>query len=381
MANASDISWGKYKSFEGPFYRGKHRFKMVPDDASLGDEPDRNDKIMAVITATEGGRYDAYNGYDTCICTSGVIQWCERGQYSVSDMLGRVVEHDRQLISPVDEVADEGGLTFKRNRRGRWRFFFLDARGEVDRTDEQRQMFLLSSTGKRGTWDDESRAYAKRWAAAISTVWEDEIAQQIQKEYTARRLFGFALPAARQVLDQAPETPVGKAFVATYLSFAANNPTWANRHLQKALDENGSPWNINWLTGVLKELTFGPRVTIYPHRYKAIRPVLERLYGVDLPDMVDELKQWENDQPHRFFYDTKEIQEALLTLGYDLGPWGADGVYGNKTIEAVLSFEQMSYDEPEEYKVPEEHVDGMMDQFTAKKMQWVLERRGIELLS
>lgn len=374
MAQASEMKWGRYQSYEGPFYKGKHRYE-------LPDPPSDNDKIMAVITATEGGRYDAYNGYDRCISTSGLIQWCEAGQYSVSDMLGKVAEKARELIAPVDVLAESSNLSFKKNARGRWRFFFLDERGEVNRRNEQRQMFLLNSAGKRGTWDDTSREYSKKWAAAISTVWESETAQSIQKEYTARRLFGFAMPAARRVLDQAPSTPVGRAFVAAYLSFAANNPTWANKHLQKALNDLGSPWSIDWFIGVLKELTFGPKVTIYPHRYKAIRPVLEKLYWIDLPDMVEELRKWEGDQPHRFFYDTKEIQEALITLGFDLGPWGADGSYGKKTTEAVLVFEQMNYNEPQEYKVPKEHVDGMMDQFTARKMEWVLEQHGIQILT
>lgn len=374
MALASDIGWGKYKSYEGPFYRGKCSYV-------LPESPNENDKIMAVITATEGGRYDAYNGYDRCISTSGLIQWCESGQYSVSDMLGKVAESHPDLLKGLDTLALISGLEFQKNARARWRFHFIDERGEVDRLAEQQQMFLLTSTGKIGTWNDESRLYAKNWAAAISSVWEHPRAQAIQKDYTARRLFGFAMPSARRVLEQAPDTPIGRAFVAAYLSFAANNPTWADRHLQKALNELGTPWSQHWLIGVLKELTFGPRVTIYPHRYKAIRPVLERLYGVDLPDLSEDLRKWENEQGHRFFFDTKEIQEGLLVLGHDLGPWGADGSYGKKTSEAVLEFERANYEEPEEYKVPEEHIDGMMDQYTAKKMEWVLEKRGIELLS
>ena len=36
-------------------------------------------------------------------------------------------------------------------------------------------------------------------------------------------------------------------------------------------------------------------------------------------------------------------QEDLLTLGYDLSPYGADGKYGNKTVQAVKKF-QTDYD-------------------------------------
>ena len=370
MVKIDDIKWGAYRTYEGPFFRGKSvgRYKLLDDEDS---------KILAVITATEGGNYMAINMYDRGILSSGLIQWIEAGQYSVSDMLGKVAAVDRRLIAPVDEIADASGLTFKKNRRNRWRFFYLDARGEVDLRSEQQSMFLYRSTGKKGTWDDASRIYAKRWAAAVSSVWEREAAQVVQKNYMARRLTGFALPAARKILNLAPDTDVGRAFKAAYLSFAANNPTWANRHLKIAVARLGVLWSVNWLISVLKELTFGPRVTIYPHRYKAIRPVLEKLYNLDLPDLATELRVWRGEQEHGFFFDTKEIQRALIILGYDLGPTGADGVYGKKTIGAVLDFERMSYGEKN--KVPEEHIDGMMDQWTAKKMEEVLEQKAIDL--
>lgn len=32
------------------------------------------------------------------------------------------------------------------------------------------------------------------------------------------------------------------------------------------------------------------------------------------------------------------MQEQLMSLGYDLGKWGADGIFGPKTDEAVRIF-------------------------------------------
>jgi hypothetical protein len=335
MATSSDIKWGSYRDFEGPFYHGIARFQ-------LPEQPTATDRILAVITATEGGRWDAYNGYDRCICTSGLIQWCEAGQYSVTDMMGKVAEHDRALLESVDRQAAASGLELKRNQRGRWRFFFQDERGEVDRIDEQRQMFLLHSDGKRGSWDDASREYAKRWAAAISTVWESDAAQRIQADYTTRRLSFFALPNARRILDEAPDTGVGQAFKAAYLSFAANNPTYADRHLKLAVDASSKPrWSLDWLIGVLKELTFGPGVAIYPHRYDAIRPVLERLYAVNLPDLAAELSRFSDAMGGGPVVTVVEAQKLLIELGFDLGPWGADGKFGKKTREALISFQQL----------------------------------------
>ena len=36
----------------------------------------------------------------------------------------------------------------------------------------------------------------------------------------------------------------------------------------------------------------------------------------------------------------KEMQEILLRKGYDLGKWGADGIFGNKTLAAVKAFQK-----------------------------------------
>jgi hypothetical protein len=366
MVTAADIKWGSYRQYEGPFYRGNVKFK-------LPFEPTANDKIMAVITATEGGHIDAWNGYDKCGWTSGLIQWCEMGQFSISSMLGKVAEFHENKISTVTRMCNEHGYVFDRDHRGRWRF---EKDGDtVDTKAEQQRLFYINGDGKKGSWNDTTKQYAKRWAAAISTVWEDKIAQGLQVEYTANRLMGFALPYARKVIQAAPSGKIGSAFTAAYLSFAANNPTWANRHL-KIANENttADTYSADWLIAVLRELTFGPKITIYPHRYKAIRPALERIYGVELPDLLQELKEFQAGEGFRVVYDTQEVQEALLNLGFDLGPWGADGSWGDKTTEAFMSFE-------EAHGVPKEFIDGRPDKHSIPKLEEALEQRGFELLA
>ena len=36
----------------------------------------------------------------------------------------------------------------------------------------------------------------------------------------------------------------------------------------------------------------------------------------------------------------KEMQEALMARGYDLGRWGADGIFGKQTLKAVKAFQE-----------------------------------------
>jgi hypothetical protein len=369
MVAANEIGWGNYRQYEGPFYRGRHGYK-------LPNEPTEPDRILAVITATEGGHFDAWNGYDVCGWTSGLIQWCERGQYSVSDMLGDVADLDRGLLHSVDEYCTPNHLTFKKNSKGRWRFFY-DKTGEVDTQQEQHRLFYIYGDGTKGSWTAETKAYAKQWAASISTVWENSTAQVLQARYTTQRLGGFMLPYARTVFGARPSTEVAAAAYAAYLSFAANNPTWANTSLQKAIAQNPHipAWSRDWFVAVLRELTFSPQVAIYPHRYNAIRPVLEKLYNLQLPDFAEELKVWSQVTKIPAGIDTKKLQNALISLGYDLGPKGADGVYGKKTTEAVLTLEQTSG------LVPVENQDGVVDVYTWPALQGALQARGLPALA
>lgn len=371
MVTAAEIGWGRYRAYEGPFYRGKLGY-------TLPSSPTENDKVMAVITATEGGHYDAWNGYDTCGWTSGLIQWCEKGQYSVSDMLGAVADRDPELIRSVEREAPGAGVILKRNAKGRLRFFFTDARGEVDTTAEQLQLFYKTGNGQQGTWTPALSAYAKGWAAAISSVWENPVAREVQVNYTTQRLGGFMLPFAKQVFDSAPNTDLARGLRAAYLSFAANNPTWANKSLAAATGQNTHlvAWSLDWVIAILRELTFGPQVAIYPHRYDAIRPVLEKLYGMTLPDFSGELKAWSEHTGIPVGIDTPKLQRALLSLGYDLGPKKDDGIYGRKTKEAVLTLEQLSSD-----IVPPRAQDGMVDVYTWPALQAALQVKGLPALT
>ncbi len=367
MVLAKEIGWGKYRQYEGPYYPGKTPYVLPAS-------PTPEELQMAVITATEGGRFDAWNGYDACGWTSGLIQWCERNQYSVSDMLGAVFDLDDQLLWDVFDLCKSYSMAFKKNAKGRYRFHFLDGRGEVDSQEEQRQLFYTTAgkDGTIGSWDAISQAYAKLWAATISSVWERPEAQRVQVQYTVKRLSGFLTPYAKSVFATAPSNDLARGLYAAYLSFAANNPTHASNSLKTAA-AGAVPWTYAWVVGILRELTFGPGIAIYPHRYDKIRPVVEQLYNLNLPDFAADLKAWESTVGIPAGVDTGKIQRALILLGYDLGPKGADGVYGKKTTEAVLTLEQLSA------AIPPANVDGQVDRYTWPALQKALADKGLTM--
>jgi hypothetical protein len=340
MLSPGNIGWGEYNEWEGPFYRGTCPFV-------LPDKPTREDRIMAVIAACEGGHYDAINMYDSAILSSGLIQWIEAGQFSVSGMLGAV--HDARggsslsALKPALELAD---AEFSK-RDGKWRFY-VGGRSRpselVDTIDEQRMLFCMGS-GEKDTWTASNKLYAKTWAACVAEVWKDPENQAIQHKYTADRLSRFVRPAAHQVFlnmnASGAEPWILEAAYAAYLSFAVNNPTRAEWHLLKVEDgKYGEVYDYKWLNAMLQELTYGPGIAIYPARYHAIRPLLEKFYGLELFEGVGELSDWLLKNPGIAPMSTQQVQEILIKLGYDLGPWGADGRFGRKTKAALYAFQR-----------------------------------------
>jgi hypothetical protein len=335
----SDIRWGKYRQYEGPYFPGTQPY-VTPEDPSFGE------KVLSVFTATEGGRYDAINMYDRCVLSVGLIQFCEAGIWAVSDMLGKACEEGAPALQDDQEFSQwvhEAGYVFTNSVRKKWRFYRRGAEGfsEVDTVPEQRRLFLLNSNGKIGSWDDGSKDYAMRWAEVIAGVYEDPVAQAAQLDFIMGRIYSFMMPISKELWDSDEPSVWEEASLAAYLSFAGNLPAVANKQLITHLKHTKEPvFTEGWTVELLKQLTFGPNIAIYPHRYSKIRPVLEELFGVDLPDYAKELKSWESQE---LLASVEDIQSYLVYLGFDLGEYGpdrngVDGSWGTKSKEALISY-------------------------------------------
>lgn len=363
-----NIYWGSYKNFEGPWARGSQRF-------TLSGTPTPNEEIMSVITATEGGTYDAVNMYDVCLWTVGVIQWCNRApQFSVDDMLGQVVEAGSDGLKPLEALAIERSYTF---RKVGAKYRFVRGGNAVDSVEEQQKLYFLNASGAKGSWDEESKAWARRWATASIKVWESASARKVQLDFTAKRVLTFAYGTGKQLMAEMPDTNIGRAWRAMYLSFAANNPAKAAASVAASVKQTQgvmTPWTEPWLANMAYMLTTNPGIAIYPIRYNAIRPVVEKIYGVNLPDYAKELTEWSAKNFQGRWYDPKELQMALVALGYDIGPEGATGVIDSKTVRALKEFEV-------DAGVPVEYQDGCLDIFTARALEKALEENGTASLS
>jgi hypothetical protein len=352
MITAKDIRWSRYKQHEGPFFRGITPYQTPPN-------PDFLDKVLSVFTATEGGRFEALNMYDKCMLSLGLIQSCERAKiYGISKMLLFCANANRthfeaclKFMAASPEFTDKGQFVHN---------------GKVVTTISDQQKLLLGTTGTQGSWSNESKAYAKQNAAGLASIFTDLNLQSAQIAYIRPRMLQYVMKDAKKILFTRPdEDGWWGALKAAYVSFAGNIPVTANKWMKIAAQDP------KWATAsdedkcimALKTLTFGPKITIWPHRYNAIRKTLERLFDVDLPDFAKELKEWDAEIGHENFRTIEEVQAALDYLGYDIGPTGMDGKFGEKTSAALKKFE-------------EDHdlmADGLIDEVTSITLRRAVE--------
>jgi len=327
---------GAYGPYSGPWTLGKHRFAINAD-------PNFWDKALAATVATEGGRFGPVNMYDRCIISVGLIQLCEAATiYGVTQLLGACADVDQPLLqSYLDEIP--GSCLFQKNAKGRWQFFYNGA--PVASKAEQRALFLGGSTGYKGQWTKAQKAHAYRVCAVMSCLWQEAKFREAQRKYVGEScLMRFVRTKSRNILfaEGYPREGDEGALRAAFITFAVNNPARADKYFRQAhaTEEYKAADAHKRLLIALEAMTFDPGISIYPHRYDAIRPVLEREFSIDLPDFATQLAKFEEDNPNRaLFPDVASIQRELIALGYDLGQAGADGIMGSKTKAAIKAVE------------------------------------------
>jgi hypothetical protein len=340
IIDSSKVSWGSYSSWEGPVYWGTIPYGPVTKNDTFAK------KLMGVLSSTEGGHYDACNLYDRCILTVGIVQWCEAApQCSVSDMLTLCDEADHDKLDEYLEHIAEG-LTIVKDDHGVGRLQLGAQR--IDNTSAQRGLFLGGSTGLKGQWTAPQIATAKKVCAVMASIWQEPEFQAAQLNFTVPKLievYGRSFGSGpRHMFDEGFSTEgFAGAMRAIYISYSANLPAVAanifNRVFPNGLSGNDEADCI----AMSKAMATTSGVGIWPRRYEMIRPTVEALFGVDLPDHTSDLSAWKADfDPGALvaFPDTKSIQEALLKLGYDLGPSGADGVFGKASRAALMAFQK-----------------------------------------
>lgn len=286
-----DIGWASYGGYEGPRYLGSKKFVLPV-------KPTFDQKVMSVISASEGNA-SSINMYDRAIISVGFIQWIELGQYSVSDMIGYVaetvgIEIIEQKLGPAMTMAK---ASFKKTAQGRWRFHILDNNAaEVPVVTEtlSRYMFARSS-GKIGTWTEVNKLWAKCWAACIAELFEDDRAVAAQVEWTVPQLKArFVGSQGRSVVFEqgSPSEGYGGALKALLIAYGVNLPAVAERIIAQAIKTSKFPkWSKQWCLDLMHALALTSGVSLWPGRYDAKRPAMEKAFNIVLPKNNAELAQ------------------------------------------------------------------------------------------
>lgn len=296
--NIENIYWGSYSDYEGPYYRGKISYKSNSVDTFLN-------KSMYIISSVEG-KIDSVNMYDRGIVSLGTVQWIERGNNAVTDMMGYVA--DMCGISYINEkfkiVFDKYNVSFKRNDMKKWKFFIKKNNKEVEVTSaEMQQECFLGCNGRKGSWTKEARLRAKEWCLCFVNVWESEIAQKAQIKFSADRILSwFVSKNAKQILFSAEDISIDSgwkgAIKSIYLSYSVNIPVSADRNLTIATKNSKfEKWSEEWCLDIIYQMVIGSNIGLWKDRYNKLVSSVKEVYGVSLPVNWKELsqKKWVNN--------------------------------------------------------------------------------------
>jgi hypothetical protein len=286
MVKISDIRWGSYNTYEGPYYKGTCKLNL--------DCKNFVEKAFQVTSAAEGN-LDSINMYDSALMTCGALQFIDRvPQFSICEMLGRIASTDEGLKLINDTLAPalrQSNATFKKNASGRWRFF-LPGDVEVSSATLQQRLYF-NGPNTKGTFTPDRIAYAKTWAMCMANLWQNSSAQKVQIDYTIKSLLqSYVVGDGKLLFDNEHESEgwIG-AVRAAYISFSVNLPAIAAKFVGSSIKSSKfERYSPEWCLNVIHAMTFSG-VKIWPQRYDNIRPELERLFGVTLPKNAVELQK------------------------------------------------------------------------------------------
>lgn len=351
------LLWGNYGGFEGFYTYGPSI--PPPLDGSVESE------LLHIICRTEGpggGTPSAVNAFDQCMISIGYLQLCQTFFLS-TDLLGYLKDKSVPFTPTLQKAFQESSVTFQKNAVGRYRMFNRNGKPVETKEGQQEVFFGPDCNGRIGSWKEHNKDRAKLWVLGLQETLIQPEAIKHQIQFLLPRIMSWVTKRSRDRL-WGPNTPPreAKGWVgavrAMFLSYSVNNSVIADANLA-SIPESVPLFTEEGFVTLARALVFNPgNPAIYPKRYEDIRPAIERIYGVNLPDNRKDLQTWSAAtmglKGGTTLPSVKEVQKALLVAGADLGPKGADGIEGPKTKAAIRKYQ-------EEKGLP---VNGIADRMT-----------------
>lgn len=346
------IRFGSYKQYSGPWFPGSIKFKTP-------ENPDFLEKCLAVTTSTEGGSINAYNGYDSCISSVGLIQYCNKYRL-VERMLGACIDYEYENLNHINSFLSllPTPVQMKKNRIGKWSYFMENV--EVSSEPLMRKMFFNGSSGLKGEWNKQDENHAIKVASIFSSMWDINSMVRGQIEFSKKNVTSYVTDTSRRITSGMSEDSYDGAIRAMIVSYSANIPSMAEKCLRRVSSRE------NWrgldsrekFTILANEFVLNSGVGIWPERYGKIEKVISLLFDVDIPSLESIYGDGKIDT-------IEELQDFLLNEGFDIGESGSDGVMGKKTRLALSVFQSSAGLVP----------DGIPGPKTYQKMNQIMESR------
>lgn len=355
-----DVGWGSYGEYEGPYFRGTFPLKLKENHDFL-------DEAMYVFSRTEG-RLDSVNMYDSCILSISCAQWCARVHNAYAMTLGLAKDKfgDDNPIKLIQQMLERSSANLQKID-DTWNFY-IDFQ-KVVTPKLLRKLFFDGASGKKGEWTPKTKQHAIDWARIIIETLRLPSMIDAQIEYTKPRMMNFVLNFSREYLfaNDSQDNDIGRCAKTAYLSFAGNNPKWANDSVKRfASSTDLSKWSSEWLVMFLKEMTFGPNIAIYPHRYDAIASALRSVYDVNIPRTSLELRRAKYIKLNQQHVDeTSVIPEKIIDQKIESKPVIEKTINNETSVSVIeLSQEKLVVNEntlvnDEQYKILSQKKDDM----------------------
>ena len=280
MISVTQIGWGKYRDFEGPYFIGSVKVPDAPRTASFAE------RVLSLTAAAEGGNFDSINMYDSGLVSVGAIQFTDSASFQVTDLIGAVADElgPDYILDTLKPALDMCNASFSKTESGYWRFTLNGT--TVKSKELQKLLYFGDAQGNAlSSFNNAKKLRAKTWATCLANVWRDPKAVAVQCNFTLPRLINnFVWGQLKQDLfvgDQ-PEDGWLAATRALLLSFAVNSPTTVVKRYATHRNNKNSFGTPEWCLAVLRGvITNG--LDVWPARWRNKTVHVKRMFGVTLP--------------------------------------------------------------------------------------------------
>lgn len=292
-----------------PFQNREGWFNIQGPKMIISSQKSFWESVALIACSTEsGGVVSAYNGYDQCVVTLGILQFAGSVAGSpLMKLITKFYELDKDLVikhlQPALDKVPGSELIYNNGKC----LFKIDG-VEVIKFAEWCNLIQEGVSGVKGTWTPSAKETSKIWAECFIKLAEEPKFIEVQKKFFINSLkTTYFANANIQVIDEETGNKVivkpldvfnynestieselnyKRALIATYISYGANIPALASKKLYENLvkhPERSWTEKFKYFALACKSST----VKEWSIRWNKISALLVQEFGVDIDLNID----------------------------------------------------------------------------------------------